>query len=435
MDGFNYKDIYKGKLINIADAISMIKSGDFIIAAQAASEPPGLLSSLHKIKGKVKNVTMLHSLGMQNYPYFTEPGMADCLLCDSGFYGPAQREAHKAGLMSFYPAHISQWMIKKLRHLGAPTVFWGTATPMDKHGNLSLSVGVTYERTALDNADYCVLEINENLPRTFGDSTINIRDIDYVIENTCPLYELKSETPRETDILIGNIIADQIEDESTIQLGIGMIPNAVALSLMHKKDLGVHTEMLTDSMVDLYNAGVITNKKKTLWPNKMIGAFALGSKKLYDFLDDNPRVEFKVGSITNDPSIIAKNYKMVSINTCLQVDLVGQVASETIGPRQYSGTGGQTDTARGAQLSPGGKSIIAMHSTAKKGAISSIVPILDPGTCVSLHRNDVDHVVTEYGVAYLSGRNVRERVKNLIAIAHPQFREELQAKAKELMLW
>jgi acyl-CoA hydrolase len=434
MQKFNYKDIYKGKLISIDDAINMIKSGDFICAAQAASEPPGLLSSLHKIKGRAKDVTLLHSIGLRDYKYFTDPEMVDYLVCESGFYGTAHRAAHKIGLATFYPAHLSQWMINKLTYR-VPTVFWGTATPMDKHGNLSLSVGVTYERTALGSADYCVLEINENLPRTFGDSTINIRDIDYVVENTCPLNELKSEPPRETDIQIGNVIADLIEDESTLQLGIGMIPNAVALSLMHKKDLGVHTEMLTDSMVDLYNAGVITNKKKTLWPNKMIGTFAWGSKKLYDFLDDNPGVEFKVGLITNDPAIIAKNNKMVSINTCIQVDLVGQVASESIGSGQYSGTGGQTDTATGAQKSPGGKSIIAMHSTAKNGTISSIVPTLDPGACVSLHRNDVDHVVTEYGVAYLRGRNVRERVKNLIAIAHPQFREDLRKRAHELMLW
>jgi acyl-CoA hydrolase len=292
MCGFNYKDIYKGKLTTIDNAIGMIKSGDFICTAQAAGEPPGLLSSLHKIKGRVKDVIMLHSIGMQSYPYFTEPGMKDSLVCESGFYGGPQRAVHKSELMTFFPAHLGQWVRNKIHYRGGASIFWGTATPMDKHGNLSLSLGVTYERTMLEKAGCVVLEINENLPRTFGDSIINVRDIDYVVENTCPLFELTSEPINDVDIRIGSIIADLIEDESTIQLGIGRIPNAVALSLVHKHDLGVHTEMLTDSMVDLYNAGVINNKKKTIWPNKMIGAFALGTRKLYDFLDDNPAVEF-----------------------------------------------------------------------------------------------------------------------------------------------
>jgi len=426
--------VYRSKLITIDDAIGMIKSGDTICAAQCASAPVGLLGALHKIKGRVKDVTLWHSIEFRTYPFFTEPDMSESLIYEAWFYGPAERNLHPTGRVTHQPCHLSQVVEKKLARR-SPNVFWGTATRPDKHGNLSLSVGVVYEREVLEKADCVILEINENLPRVFGDTIVNVRDVDYFVENTCPLLELTAEEPGPEDRAIGNSIAELVEDGSTLQLGIGRIPNAVALSLFEKKDLGVHSEMLTDSMVDLYRAGVITNKKKTLCPNKFIGSFALGTKKLYEFIDDNPTVELRVGRWANDPYIIGQNHRMVSINSCLQVDLTGQVCSESIGSRQISGTGGQWDTAAGAQRSPEGKSFVTMHSSAKNGTISTIVPYLDLGAVVTLHRNDVDHVVTEYGVAPLKGRNIRERVGNLIAIAHPKFRDQLKDKARDLKLW
>ncbi len=428
------QSIYKSKVISVDDAIAMIKSGDTICAAQCANAPVGLLGSLHKIKGRVKDVTLWHSIGFRTYPFYTEPDMTDSLLYEAWFYGPAERALHPTGRVTHQPCHLSQCAGKKLSRR-SPNVFWGTATRPDKHGNLSLSLGVVFERDVLEKADCVVLEINDNMPRTFGDTILNVQDIDFFVENTCPLLELPAEEPGPLDQQIGDAIAELVEDGSTIQLGIGRIPNAVALRLFEKKDLGVHSEMLTDSMVDLYHAGVVTNKLKTLCPNKMIGSFALGTRKLYDFIDDNPTVELRVGRWANDPYVVGQNYRMVSINSCLQVDLTGQVCSESIGSRQISGTGGQWDTAAGAQRSAEGKSFITMHSTAKAGTISTIVPALDTGAVVSLHRNDVDNVVTEYGVAPLRGRNIRERVGSLIAIAHPKFRGELKDKARDLKLW
>lgn len=428
------QDTYRSKLISIEDAIGMIKSGDTICAAQCGGAPVGLLGALHTIKGRVTDVTLWHSIGFRTYPFFSEPGMTDSLLYEAWFYGPAERALHRTGGVTHQPCHLSQCAGKKLSRR-SPSFFWGTATRPDKHGNLSLSLGVVFERDVLEKADCVILEINENLPRTFGDTILNVRDIDYFIENTCPLLELQSEPPGPLDEPIGDAIAELVEDGSTLQLGMGRIPNAVALRLFEKNDLGIHSEMLTDSMVDLYRAGVVTNKRKTLCPNKIIGAFALGTQKLYDFIDDNPAVELRSGRWANDPYVIGQNYRMVSINSCIQVDLTGQVCSESIGSRQISGTGGQWDTAAGAQRSPEGKSFITTHSTAKGGTISTIVPALDTGAVVSLHRNDVDYVVTEYGAAPLRGRNIRERVGNLIAIAHPQFREELKTRARQLNLW
>ena len=261
----------------------------------------------------------------------------------------------------------------------------------------------------------------------------------------CPRWTTSSSTtrrfppsppqcPNETDLAIGAHIASLVEDGSTIQLGIGGIPNAAALALKGKKDLGVHTEMLVDSMMELYEMGVITNAKKALKPGKFVTTFAMGSRKFYDWLDDNLAVEFQRGSWVNNPSIIAQNSKMVSVNTCISVDFTGQVASESIGPNQYSGTGGQSDTAQGAVdgFDGLGKSIIACSSTARNGTLSTITPMLPEGSAVTLHRSHVDHVVTEYGVARLRGRTVRERTRELISIAHPDFRASLTEQAWKL---
>lgn len=257
-------------------------------------------------------------------------------------------------------------------------------------------------------------------------------EIDNVVENHVPLFQFLPAPPSEAEQAIGGHIADLIEDGATLQLGIGGIPNAITAFLHNRRDLGIHTEMFTDGMVDLYEAGIVTNRRKTLWPGKMVGAFALGTQKLYDFIDNNIGVEFQQGRVTNDPFVIGKNHKMVSVNTALQVDIFGQVCSQSIGYRHFSGTGGQLDTHRGAQLSPGGRGIIALRSTAKDGAISTIVPILSEGAEVTVPSQDVDTIVTEHGVAELRGRSVRDRMEALIKIAHPNFREWLREEAHRL---
>jgi acyl-CoA hydrolase len=318
-------------------------------------------------------------------------------------------------------------------------MFVGTATPMDKHGYFNLSCSATYERLLLEAADIVILEIDPNYPRTFGDTNVHISKVDFVYETARPIQLFPYAPSTDKDRLIGEYIGELIEDGATIQLGIGGIPNAVAGALKHKKELGVHTELFNDGMVDLIEAGVITNSRKTLHKGISITTMALGSEKLYEFIDQNPGVAVMNGNYVNDPYIIGQNYKQVSINTTIEIDLTGQCCSESMGYRQFSGTGGQADTAIGAQRSVGGKSIIALYSTTTNKAtgetISKIVPTLKPGAVVSLQRNDVEYVVTEYGVANLKGKTVKDRVEALCEIAHPDFREDLRKEANKLMLW
>ncbi|EYE87428.1 acetyl-CoA hydrolase [Fervidicella metallireducens AeB] len=430
----NFREEYNRKLRSLDEILSLVKSDYEVCAALAGAEPMDFLERLHEIKDNVENVSVLTCLNMGAYKFTSEPDMEGHFINNTWFYSPLTRKAHQNRTASFLPNHLHVSARQRLGYR-KPNIFVGTATPMDKHGYFSLSLSVTYEREYIEAADIVILEINENYPKTYGDTFVHISEVDYVYESNRKPPELTIVEPNQKDMVIGNYIAELIEDGSTIQLGIGGIPNAVSKALMCKKDLGVHTEMFTDGMVDLYNAGVITNKKKTLYKDKFIATFALGTKKLYDFIDENPAVEFKRGCYTNDPYVIGQNYKMVSINTSLQVDLTGQCCSEAIGHVQYSGTGGQSDTATGAQNSVGGKSIIALYSTAKNDTISTIVPMLTQGAAVSLSRNDVDYVVTEHGVAPLKGRTIRERVRNLINIAHPNFREQLKKDAENYMIW
>ncbi len=438
----NIKEIYNSKLITVEEAINKIKTDDNIVSALSAAEPREMLSKLHTVANKVRNVNVATCLPMGDYEYFVNPEYKESFLMEGWFYSPAIRKAHKNGNVSFIPNHLHLAAFKRIHHR-KPNVFIGTGSLMDKHGFISLSLSATYEREMIENADIVILEVNPNMPRTFGDTIIHVSEVDYIVETSYPVPRLGVVEPSEKDKVIGKYIADLVEDGSTIQLGIGGIPNAVAAELMHKKDLGIHTEMFTDGMVDLYEAGVITGKCKTLLPGKMVATFALGTQKLYDFIDDNPAVNIMRGSWVNDPYIIGQNYKMVSINTTLEIDLTGQCCSEAIGHVQFSGTGGQADTAIGAQISKGGKSIIALYSTAnvkvpgsdERKTVSKIVTRLAQGAAVSLSRNDVDFVVTEYGVASLRGTSIRDRVKALIEIAHPDFRDQLREEAKELMIW
>lgn len=431
----NPQDIYRSKLVAVDDAVSHIGSNDDVIVAMCASEPQGCMSRFHIVADRVENVRVFSCLTLKPYDFYMKREMKGHFELASWFHAPGSREALKNGVgtVTYVPNMLHRAAMDRI-HARRPDIFFGTCTPPDKHGFVSLSLGITYEQDIIEAARLVVLEVNPRLPRTLGDTQVHVSKVDFFVLNDQEVPTLPSPVPSATDLAIGAYIADLVEDGSTIQLGIGGIPNAAALALKDKRDLGVHTEMFVDSMMELYEMGVITNTRKALKPGKFVTTFAMGSRKLYDWLDDNVAVEFIRGNWVNNPSVVAQNSRMVSINTCISVDFTGQVASESIGTSQYSGTGGQSDTAQGAVAGFDGlgKSIIACASTARGGKLSTIVPTLPEGSAVTLHRSHVDHVVTENGVARLRGKTVRERTRELIAIAHPDFRADLTAKAKAL---
>jgi len=431
----NAKDIYLSKLVPIDEAVALIRSDNDVIVAQCASEPQGCMSRFHIVGDRVENVRVFSVLTLKEYDFYMKKEMKGHFELASWFHAPGSRAALKAntGTVTYVPNMLHRAASDRI-HARKPDIFFGTCTPPDKHGFVSLSLGITYEKDIMDHARLVVLEVNPRLPRTFGDTQVHVSKVDYFVEHDQEVPALPAPQPNATDLAIGAHIAGLVEDGSTLQLGIGGIPNAAAMALKDKKDLGVHTEMLVDSMMELYELGVITNGRKALKPGKFVTTFAMGSRKFYDWLDDNLAVEFQRGSWVNNPAVVAQNSQMVSINTCISVDFTGQVASESIGPNQYSGTGGQSDTAQGAVagFDGKGKSIIACYSTAKGGTVSTITPMLSEGSAVTLHRSHVDHVVTEHGVARLRGRTVRERTQALISIAHPDFRADLTAQARTL---
>lgn len=425
---------YNSKKITVEEALGVFKSGDTFGTSVCALEPNTLYNKLHTLHGKVENLTMADGLTMNSYPFMTDPQYKGLVNMESFFFMGAARAAHKNQTCSFVPGHIhvaaDRWRENKKIN-----VFVGMASPMDEHGYMCMSLCLIQEKVLMEAADIVIMEVNPNVPKVFGDTEVHIRDVDYIMETNTPLPQLPVIKTTADEDTIGQYVASLINDGDTIQLGIGGIPNAVANALMNKHDLGIHTEMITNSMVDLIEAGVVTGRKKNLHKGKLVATFALGEKRLYDMLDMNPSIMMMQGGYTNNPYIIAQNDNMVSINTALTVDLTGQICSESIGSMQYSGTGGQCDTAVGATHAKNGRSIIAIKSTKKNGSISSICAQLPLGSVVSLSRNDIDYVITEYGIAHLRGRSIRERVNNLIMIAHPDFRTELRVSANKLMLW
>lgn len=428
-----------GKFISVDDAINLVKSNDVIVSGLGASEGKKFLEELHKISDDVNNVVVTTFLPMANCKYFSETDSFSSFNLESFFYSKSLRGLKNQGNISYIPTHLHLSAINRISKI-KPNIYIGNATPPDKHGFISLSLSNVYERRMIEKADIVILEINNKLPRTFGDVELHIDDIDYMIDVDYDIPTINDKLPNDKDIKIGNLIADRINDGDCIQLGIGAIPNAVATALTNKKDLGIHTEMFTTGMMKLIKAGSVTGKRKNFNKGKHIAAFALGTRELYDFLDDNPSILIRDGYWTNDPYIIGKNNNQVSINTSIEVDLTGQCASESVGPYQISGTGGQTDTAVGAQRSRNGRSFIALYSSAiikdrntgERKEVSKIVPNLNVGATVSLSRNDVDMVVTEYGIAELKGFSICERAKRLIRIANPKFREELYMKAIQI---
>lgn len=431
-----WKEMYAQKLMSAEDAGKFVNHGDTIISPLSNGQPQALINAVAKriVDGDLVDCLYLTAVDVRMFDLY-HPDLTGKVVIDSGFVGPVVRDWVGKGLFTYTPARLGEItdIVKRSRRTGIAAA---VVSPMDKHGFFStgIDVDIGWEPAKIGAARNILVEVNENMPRTYGSNHLHISEVSAIVENHIPLVELPTIPVNEKDKAIGQYIADMIEDGSCIQLGIGGMPNAIAQFLMDKKDLSVHSEMLTDSMVDLYYAGVITSAKKSFMPYKWIGSFALGSKKLYDFVDENPLVEMHSARFVNDPYIIGKNDKMISVNGTLEVDLTGQCASESISFKQHSGTGGQLDFVQGAWRSNGGKSFLTLYSTYtnKNGEIKSkIVPSLTNGIFTTVSRTDVQYVVTEYGVAQLKGQNIRTRVKELVNIAHPDFRDWLLFEARK----
>ncbi len=415
---------YTNKLQTADEALSHVKSGMRVYIQPGCAEPEALVEALMRRGPHVRDVEIVHMMTMGAAPYVA-PEMAGHFRHNAVFIGSNVRDAINDGRADYTPIYLSE--IEGLFENGQMPIDVALieVSPPDSHGFCSFGVGVDTTLTAAKCAGYVVAQVNQHMPRTYGDSFIHVGDIDAVVEASRPLCEIKKPEITEMHVAIARNVAGLIEDGSVLQTGIGGIPDAVLPFLTDRKDLGVHSELVSDGVIPLIETGVITGARKNFKPRKIILGFALGSRKIFEFVDNNPIFEFHPTAYVNDPALIARNDRMVAINSALQVDLTGQVCSDSIGNQFYSGIGGQVDFLRGASRSKNGKPIIAISSTAKGGNISRIVPMLSPGAGVVTSRGLVRYVVTEYGVAYLHGKTIRDRAKALIEIAHPKFKDEL----------
>jgi itaconate CoA-transferase len=425
---------YRAKLRTADEAVAMIPDGAFVVQGNAVGEPPALLEATAK-RARAKGLTRLTMTSLlplgASARTILAPDLRDVIHWQSIFASGADRELIASGHAVYAPAFFHQ-VPRLYREFMKIDVALVCMSRVDRHGYMSLGTNADTNVAAIEAADLVLAEVNERMPRVHGDSWVHVSEVDAIVEHTAPLPELPPPPSRPEDAAMGKIISEMIPDGATIQLGIGGVPNAVAQSLMGHKDLGIHTEMFVDAMVDLMEAGVATGRRKTFHPGKALYAFAAGSQRMYDFLDDNPGIEAHPVSYTNFPPNIARNDNLVSVNSTIEIDLTGQCCSESMGAVQWSGTGGQHDFARGAFDSRGGKSIIAFYSTARNGQVSRVVPTLKPGAVVTTPRAELHWVVSEHGAACLKGKSTAERARALIGLAHPKFRDELTAEAKRL---
>ncbi|WP_373697907.1 acetyl-CoA hydrolase/transferase family protein [Porphyromonas loveana] len=415
---------FASRIVSAEEAVKHIKNGQRVALSHAAGTPQMCVEALVNQANLFQNVEIYHMLCLGEGKYMA-PEMAPHFRHVTNFVGGNSRKAIAENRADFIPAffyEVPSMIRKDIIHIDVAIV---QLSMPDENGYCSFGVSCDYTKQAAESAQLVIGEINRQTPYVHGDNLIHISQLDYIVEADYPVYTLPQAKVGEVEEAIGRNCAKLIEDGSTLQLGIGAIPDAVLLFLKDKKDLGIHTEMFSDGVLELVRSGVITGKKKTLHPEKMIATFLMGTENVYRFVNNNPDVELYPVDYVNDPRIISQNDNMVSINSCIEVDLMGQVVSECIGPMQFSGTGGQVDYVRGAAWSKNGKSIMAMPSTAKNGTASRIVPIITESAAVTTPRNEVDYVITEYGIAHLKGRTLRQRAEALIAIAHPDFREEL----------
>ena len=428
----DYKAIYANKLMSLSDAAAKVESGWMIGMDAAAAHPAALVSAIaaRAKAGEISGVKIDSLLDVEPLECYADPELNGKFNGVSWFTGGYARKAVNAGYADFIPTYYRD-IPGNVRRLYDYDVFITEVSPMDKHGYFSLSTVSSMSEAKLDKAKRVFVVVNDRQPRAVCGLQVHVSQVDAIVENNHELPVLPPVKLDDVSVTIGNLIAEQIPDGACIQLGVGTIPDATGMALKAKHDLGIHTEMFVDSMIELIECGAVNNSKKQIHRGQCVTTFAFGSKRIYDFIDDNPGIAILPVDYVNDPNVICKNDNMISINAAVEVDLWGQVCAESIGTKHLSGTGGQVDFVRGACQSRGGKSFIAFTSTAKGGTISKIQPILTPGALCTTSKNDVDYIVTEYGIAQLRGLSLSKRVKNLISIAHPDFRDELTFEAKK----
>jgi len=423
---------YRSKVVSVDEAVKVVKSGDRTYLSGNAATPLPLMNALAKRKNELRDVQVNHVLLLGEDP-LAKRGMEGVFRHNSLFVGPADREAIAEGRSDYVPVHLSEIPPLFKRGIIPLDVALIHVSRPDEHGFMSYGVECVASKAAAETAKIVVAQVNEKMPRTLGDVFIHVSRIHKIVECSDPLLTLKSEASTEVEVGIAKYIAEMIEDGMTLQLGIGGIPDAVIAQLEGKKDIGIHTEMFSDGILRAIERGIVTNTRKTLHPGKVIATFVLGTEQLYDFVDNNPILELHPCDYTNHPFVVAQNERMVAVNSAIEIDLTGQVCSDSIGSKIYSGFGGQVDFIRGAGYSKGGLPIIALPSSARDGKVSRIVPELKPAAGVVTSRADVHYVVTEYGVASLHGKNLTQRAEALIAVAHPNFRAELEEHFRKRM--
>lgn len=428
----DYQKMYQEKLTTPEQLAQQVQSGWLLGMDTATSQTPAIMTAIaERIRNSdITGVKVQALLDAYPFEFYTDPTLAGKMTGYSWFSSSAARKAVNAGYADIIPAYYRDFPTRIRTEYDYDAVCVEVA-PMDRHGYFSLALNGSYIDAMLDKTKRIFLEVNDRQPRGLCGSLIHISQVDAIVEYNHDLPVLPPVQLDEVSKTIGGLIAERIPDGACLQLGIGAIPDATGMALKAKHDLGIHTEMFTDSMVELIECGAVNNSKKQIHRGKTVTTFAFGSQRIYDYIDDNPAVEILPVEYVNDPDVICQNDNMISINAAVEVDLFGQVCAESVGTKHMSGSGGQIDYVRGACQSRGGKSFIAFTSTAKGGTISKIKPILTPGAVVTTSKNDVDYIVTEYGVAHLRGRSLGERARQLIAIAHPDFRDELTFEAKK----
>ena len=428
----DYQKMYQEKLTTPDQIARQVQSGWLLGMDTATSQTPAIMTAIAEYirSSDITGVKVQALLDAYPFEFYTDPTLAGKMTGYSWFSSSAARKAVNAGYADIIPAYYRDFPTRIRAGYDYDAVCVEVA-PMDRHGYFSLALNGSYIDAMLDKTKRIFLEVNDRQPRGLCGSLIHISQVDAIVEYNHDLPVLPPVQLDEVSKTIGGLIAERIPDGACLQLGIGAIPDATGMALKTKHDLGIHTEMFTDSMVELIECGAVNNSKKQIHRGKTVTTFAYGSQRIYDYIDDNPAVEILPVEYVNDPDVICQNDNMISINAAVEVDLFGQVCAESVGTKHMSGSGGQIDYVRGACQSRGGKSFIAFTSTAKGGTISKIKPILTPGAVVTTSKNDVDYIVTEYGVAHLRGRSLGERARQLIAIAHPDFRDELTFEAKK----
>lgn len=427
----NWKEHLAVNTCTAEEAIKSIRSGDDVVYGHGAGVPQAINQALVKNKEEYRDVSIYHMIYLAD-PIHLAPGMEKHFRLKSSFLDATSRTAVEEGRGDYYPCYFHQLpSMFDIRSFPVDVAVVQVTTP-DNDGFCSFGVTIDYIKAAVRNAKVVIAEMNDRMPRTKGpENRIHVTHFDHIVEVSYPLPEIGKAVIGELEHKIAHYCSSLIEDGSTLQIGIGAIPDAVLTLLDDRRDLGIHTELFTPGIVDLVKKGVINGRRKTFHRDKIVYSFMMGTRETYDFAHNNPMLEAYPVDYSNFPFNIARNDNLVSINSCIEIDFTGQVVSESIGPRTFSGTGGQVDFVQGARLSKGGKSILAISSTASGGTISRIVPYLKEGAAVTTSRNDVDYIITEYGIAHLRGQSIRERAKRLINIAHPKFREELERKAYE----